>query len=326
MRASSFYQLRYLVFFWILISLTAAAQAQKQTDNVAALPKVSSGTLQRLDSIPSRYVPARLVDVWIPRGIKPQQKLAVLYMHDGQMLFDAKVTWNHQEWRVDEVAQALIDAGKVQPFMVVGVHNGDLNRHAEYFPQQAFSALPVSTQQQFYQLNRDPERKLFSQAVYSDRYLKFLVEELKPYIDRHFPVYTDKEHTFIMGSSMGGLISMYALSEYPQIFGGAACLSTHWPGVFQTDHNPVPATFFSYMRQHLPKANSRKLYFDYGDQTLDAWYPPLQRQADQLLTELGWQAPMWQTRFFKGHSHSEADWAKRLDVPLQFLLGNASTP
>lgn len=320
MRASTFYQISYSVLFWVSIWLALPVQAD------TALPNVSSGTLQRLDALPSKYVPKRLIDVWVPRGIKPEQKLAVLYMHDGQMLFDANVTWNNQEWRVDEVAQALIDTGKVQPFIVVGVHNGDLNRHAEYFPQQPFSSLPVATQQQFYQLNRDPERKLFSQAVYADRYLKFLVEELKPYIDRHFPVYTDKEHTFVMGSSMGGLISMYALSEYPQIFGGAACLSTHWPGVFNTENNPVPAAFFSYMRKHLPKANSRKLYFDYGDQTLDAWYPPLQRQADQVLTELGWQAPMWHTQFFKGHSHSEADWAKRLDVPFQFLFGDASTP
>lgn len=288
------------------------------------LPQVSTGTLQRLSNFPSQWVPPRHVEVWIPAGLPEGQKYAVLYMHDGQMLFDAKTTWNHQEWQVDEVAQRLMNEGKTIPFLVVGVFNGDVNRHAEYFPEKPFAALSNATQQQYYQLKRDPAHALFSQAIYSDNYLKFLVQELKPYIDQHFPVYTDRDHTFVMGSSMGGLISMYALSEYPEVFGGAACLSTHWPGIFNQENNPVPAQFFSYMRQHLPKANSRKLYFDYGDQTLDAWYPPLQRQADDLLTELGWQAPMWQSQFFKGAAHSEVDWAKRLDVPLTFLFGTST--
>lgn len=285
------------------------------------LPHVSAGSVQRITDFPSKWVPKRHVDVWVPSGLPADQKYAVLYMHDGQMLFDSKVTWNQQEWQVDEVAQRLISEGKVQPFIVVGVFNGDTNRHAEYFPAKPFAALPKATQQQYYQLKRDPAHALFSQAIYSDNYLKFLVQELKPYIDQHFPVYTDRDHTFVMGSSMGGLISMYALSEYPQVFGGAACLSTHWPGIFNQENNPVPGQFFSYMRQHLPKANSRKLYFDYGDQTLDAWYPPLQQQADKVLTELGWQAPMWHSQFFKGAAHSEVDWAKRLDIPLTFLFG-----
>ena len=77
----------------------------------------------------------------------------------------------------------------------------------------------------------------------SDNYLKFLVTELKPFIDKKYSVYKDMNHTFIAGSSMGGLISMYAICEYPRVFGGAACMSTHWPGIFSAEGNPVPDAF-----------------------------------------------------------------------------------
>jgi enterochelin esterase-like enzyme len=286
----------------------------------AAQPNVSHGSIKRLENFPSTLVSPRAIDIWLPNGFSPKQKYAVLYMHDGQMLFDASTNWNKQEWRVDEVAQQQINSGKVRPFIVVGIHNADQNRHAEYFPQQPFASLPAAQQQAFYQLERQPGQKLFQRAVYSDAYLKFLVTELKPYIDRHFPVLSDRSNTFVMGSSMGGLISMYALSEYPQVFGGAACLSTHWPGIMPTPDNPVPAAFLRYMQSHLPKPGQHKLYFDYGDQTLDAFYPPLQQQVDKLMTQLQYPSSLWQSRFFKGAEHSEQAWAQRLDIPLQFLL------
>lgn len=285
-----------------------------------ALPQVSQGSLQRLENFPSQLVPPRHIDIWLPAGFSATKKYAVLYMHDGQMLYDANSTWNKQEWQVDETAQALINSGKTRPFIVVGVHNADLNRHAEYFPQRPFQSLTPQTRQNFYQLDRQPGQKLFQREVYSDAYLKFLVTELKPYIDSHFPVLTDQSNTFVMGSSMGGLISMYAISEYPQVFGGAGCLSTHWPGVFPDKENPVPAAFLSYMQHNLPKAGQHKVYFDHGDQTLDALYPPLQRQVDQLMQQLKYPPALWQSRFFPGTDHSEQAWAKRLDIPLQFLL------
>jgi len=234
------------------------------------------------------------------------------------MLFDATNSWNQQEWRVDEVAGTLQQQGRLRPFIVVAIHNADGARHAEYYPQRPFEQMPPTAQQQFYQLERSKDVPLFKQKLYSDAYLKFLVEELKPYIDRHYPVLTDPANTFVMGSSMGGLISMYALLEYPQVFGGAACLSTHWPGVFNLPDNPAPASFVRYLQQKLPQLSGQKLYFDHGDQTLDAWYPPLQRQVDQVMQS--YPAALWQSRFFAGADHSEQAWAKRLDQPLLFLL------
>ncbi|MFM8912849.1 MAG: alpha/beta hydrolase, partial [Flammeovirgaceae bacterium] len=154
----------------------------------------------------------------------------------------------------------------------------------------------------------------------SDNYLKSLVLELKPLIDKKYSTQQDAKNTFIAGSSMGGLISMYAICEYPKVFGGAACLSTHWPGTFTVKNNPVPAAFIRYLRTHLPNPKKHKVYFDYGDQTLDALYPPLQQQVDSVMQAKGYGHSSWITEFLPGEDHSEKAWAKRLAKPLLFLL------
>ena len=94
---------------------------------------------------------------------------------------------------------------------------------------------------------------------------------------------------------MGGVISLYALCRYPKLFGGAACLSTHWPGTFNMDNNPIPAAFMNYLRTHLPSPATHKIYFDYGDATLDALYPPLQKMADEVMKEKGFTSRNWMT-------------------------------
>jgi len=304
--------MRLLGILFILLSSSFNVYAQ--------LPQVSAGSIERLSRFPSAFVPPRNIDIWLPAGYDKQQRYAVLYMHDGQMLFDATTSWNKQEWQIDEVAARLIKAGKTQPFIVVGIDNAGENRHSEYFPQQPFENLSQAQQTALYQLQRTKNQALFSQQVYSDRYLKFLVTELKPYIDSHYSVYTDAAHTFVMGSSMGGLISLYAISEYPHIFGGAACLSTHWPGTFEQQNNPIPPAFFNYMQQKLPDPSTHKLYFDHGTATLDAWYPPLQAQADKIIKAKGYTSQNWQSLTFEGAEHSEHAWAARLDIPLIFLL------
>ena len=290
-------------------------------DTAMPVPKPATGTIQRLDKLPSASPAARTVDVWLPPGYSNKQKYAVLYMHDGQMLFDANLTWNKQEWRVDESAARLIAEGSVRPFIVVGIHNNSRTRHSDYFPQKPFESLPQATRNELMQSARSASQSLFSGDIASDAYLKFLVDELKPYIDAHFSVYTDAENTAVMGSSMGGLISLYAISEYPQIFGSAACISTHWPGVMPSNDNPVPEVFFGYMQSNLPDPATHRLYFDHGTQSLDSFYPPLQAKADVILRAKGYTDSNWQTREFIGADHSEKSWAERLDIPLQFLFG-----
>jgi enterochelin esterase-like enzyme len=171
-------------------------------------------------------------------------------------------------------------------------------------------------------LERSAGVKLFNGKVSSDNYLKFIVKELKPIIDKKYAVHKEMEHTFIAGSSMGGLISMYAICEYPEVFGGAACLSTHWPGIFQVENNPIPNAFYQYLKMKLPNPTNHKLYFDFGTATLDALYEPLQNEVDLIMKQKGYDSNHWMTQKFEGENHSELSWQKRLHIPFQFLFGN----
>lgn len=302
-------------FFVLLFLVSTVSVLRAQT-----LPKVCAGRLDRIENFASRYVEPRNIDVWIPANDDGKKKYAVLYMHDGQMLFDGETTWNHQSWDVDDVATRLMQSGEVRNFIVVGVWNAGERRHANYFPQKPFDQLdPVKKDTVVGQLQRAGRTKSAFQPN-SDAYLKFLVLELKPFIDKKYRVRTGRKHTFIAGSSMGGLISMYAICEYPSVFGGAACLSTHWPGTFSLDNNPIPDAFLQYLNQHLPNPRRHRIYFDCGDQTLDALYPPIQQKVDELMKTKGFSAKNWKTAYFKGKNHSEAAWNERLDIPLRFLL------
>jgi len=289
--------------------------------SLAQLPVPSSGTIQRVTNFPSKYVAARNIDIWLPANYDAKKKYAVLYMHDGQNLYDANTTWNHQSWDVDDVLTKLIQTQVIQDVLVVGIWNGQQSRHAEYFPQKPHEGLlPVEKDSITAELQR-AARTQEGFTPKSDKYLQFLVQELKPYIDSAYSTYTDKAHTFIAGSSMGGLISLYAICEYPQVFGGAACFSTHWPGIFRADNNPVPDAFVKYLSNHLPDPISHRFYFDYGDQGLDALYPPLQSKVDAVMKAKGFSEKSWITRYFPGENHSEQAWNKRLQIPMLFLLG-----
>lgn len=303
--------------FHLLLLLTLTPTISIAQEN---LPKVVTGKIERIENFNSKYVTARNVDVWLPEGYDVSKKYAVLYMHDGQMLYDPEQAWNKQAWNVDDVASELMATNKVKNFIVVGIWNGGQTRHADYFPQKPFETLSTmerdSVNAQLVKAGRAKENF----QPQSDNYLKFLVKELKPFINRKYAVYTDKENTFIAGSSMGGLISMYAICEYPQIFGGAACLSTHWVGSFTLENNPVPNAFINYLSENLPKPKKHKIYFDCGDQTLDALYPEIQKKVDSLMKSKGFNTKSWMTKYFPGENHSEKAWNKRLNIPLEFLL------
>lgn len=291
------------------------------TAHCQSLQKPVAGRIDHIERFPSKLVEDRNIDVWLPANYDGKRRCAVLYMQDGQMLFDSTTTWNHQAWDVDNVVTRLQQAGQLQDVIVVGVWNAGARRHPNYFPQKPFEQLTAAGRDTVQQQLRRSSGSAEAFQPNSDAYLRFLVTEVKPMIDSKYRVYTDARHTFVAGSSMGGLISLYAICEYPKVFGGASCLSTHWPGTFTLANNPMPAAFLRYLRTNLPDPRTHKLYFDCGDQTLDALYPVIQRQADALVQERGYTARNWQTRYVPGADHSERAWRRRLDQPLRFLLG-----
>ncbi len=276
------------------------------------LPKVDAGRVERLENFPSVNVGPRHVDVWLPDDYSPNKRYRVLYMHDGQMLFDPTITWNKLAWHVDRTMARLLREKRIPDTIVVGVWNRDGYRHAEYYPEKHLPHMPEAVR-----------ARLVKEALHgkplADAYLRFLVEELKPAIDKKYATLPDAAHTAIMGSSMGGQISVYALCEYPHVFGRAAGLSTHWVGSFQPNAS-LPLAGFTYLQSHLPDPATHKLYLDRGTLDLDALYAPSQPFVDEIVRERGYTDVNFMTRVFPGTGHSETAWSQRLEIPLLFLL------
>ncbi len=292
-----------------LISISLTAQN---------IPKVASGSIKRIENFQSKFVTPRNIDIWLPDSYNPKKKYSVLYMHDGQMLFDSTTTWNKQEWGVDETVSGLMSQKRIPDCIVVAIWNIPKERFADYFPEKIIKNIPEPTR-------TDVLNKQIGGKPSADNYLKFIVKELKPFVDKNYATHPDAQYTYIMGSSMGGLISAYALCEYPDIFGGAACLSIHSPMVtFEMINDnidkEVASKFRDYLSVNLPKANTRKIYFDYGTASLDSLYEPYQKKIDVVLKSKRYDKKHWITRKFIGESHTEKSWQKRLHIPLEFLL------
>src|SRR3982751_5682884 len=170
----------------LLIGMPVAAAEPLQRVNVSA------GTIVDLGILQSKYADPRRVVVWLPPGYRPRgPKYAVLYMHDGQNLFDKATAGYGMEWEIDEHLSRLISEKKVRPTIVVGIWNTP-KRLQEYVPSKAFASLPAAY--------RAKVRALYGGEPLSDGYLKFIVHELRPMIDKRFNVGTDRAHTLIMGS------------------------------------------------------------------------------------------------------------------------------
>jgi len=303
--------MKYILFFLLITS----------TGTLAQKPVVSAGSIVHIENFKSAFVIPRNIDVWLPDNYSPKNKYPVLYMHDGQMLFDSSFNWNKQEWRVDETVSSLINSGKIYPCIVVGIWNTGKSRHIEYCPQKPFESLSASYRDTLVEYaRRNNGQSVFSGKVISDNYLKFIVTELKPYIDSSFSTLKVPANTYIAGSSMGGLISLYALCEYPEVFGNAACISTHWPVIFTTKNNPFPEAIFDYLQKKLPIQKNHRFYFDYGTGTLDSLYEPYQTRVDAIMNAKGYSSKNWITVRYPGENHSEAAWARRLDKVLSFLF------
>ena len=271
----------------------------------------------------SAHAATRNVTVWLPPDYDASDaRYPVLYMHDGQNLFDASRT-AFGEWCVDEHLARLIPNGQVRAPIVVGVWNTPL-RLREYVPADLIAALPDDMRQGI--------QSIYGGPPLSDGYLAFLADELKPFIDRTYRTLSGRDDTMISGSSMGGLMSLYALMKRPAVFGAAACLSTHWPlraddiadPELETWRERLVEAWTGVISAGLPPPENHRLYFDRGDETLDQFYAVFQSRIDQTIRARGYAPDRFRTLVFPGAAHNEASWNARLDVPLTFLLSPRS--
>ncbi len=281
-----------------LLTLTSYVTGQK--------PISSVGSIDFIPALSSRYVDARSIAIWLPSNYSTLQKYKVIYMQDGQNLFDSSITWNHQEWHIDEHLQQLIDNKQIEPCIAVGIWNNGSKRHVEYFPQKPFKSLdPLFQDSLIYKTKRNPETPMFAGEIISDNYLLFLTKELIPYVEEHYNVSRKAKDRLIAGASMGGLISWYAALEYPRIFGNAACFSTHWPGIWPADDpkKKIFQAFLSYANSH--RSKKTHWYFDHGTNGLDLYYDPYQKAIDNVYMK----NPKFKSLVFEGFDHSEMAWS-----------------
>ena len=265
-----------------------------------------SGRHIRHADFSSETVKPRHIDVWTPPDYDDSSdRYPVIYMHDGQNLFHADLSFSGVPWGVDQTAARMAELGQIRMPIIVGIWNTD-QRVPEYMPQKPLRAAPTLVSKRF-------EKRYGGPAV-SDAYLRFMVDELKPFIDATYRTLPEQPHTFVMGSSMGGLISLYALCEYPHVFSGAACLSTSW--------TVAGGVFIPYLRRAIPSPDAHNVYFDYGSEARIATYEYYQKQVNKLFRSAGYRNNRsWTSRRFPGADHSEQAWHDRIDEPLLFLLG-----
>ena len=294
---------RLLAVLALLLATPAAAQAD--------------GRLIDWEAVTSAHAQPRNVTIWLPPGYDvSQRRYPVIYMHDGQNVFVPGRAYGGEEWGVDEALSRMIASGRTHGAIVVGVWNTNA-RGRDYLPAAVVAELPEA--------QRTLVQATHGGASLADGYLRFLVEELKPRIDHEFRTQPDRRHTGIMGSSMGGLISFYALGQYPGVFGRAAALSIHWPlGDPRAGQGADPAmvarAFGNWPGLQRIRQGRGRLYADIGDQTLDAFYPPYQAAMLQELRARGWRAGRITLRTWPGAAHNEAAWRARIETPLAFLL------
>ena len=267
------------------------------------------------ENFPSKFVEARDVEVFLPSGYDAQQSSPVLYMFDGQNIFHGKKGWVNNQyshgWQVDETIDSLNNLGEIPPIIVVGIFNIGEKRASEYMPAKP----KILVDRRIASADKWMKDGYQKWGISSNQFLKFLVKELKPYIDANYKTDRRRNSTFLAGASMGGLISAYAISEYPNIFGGAACLSTHWPA--------LDGVFIEYLKNNLPSPENHKMYFDFGTKGLDANYAPYQLEVNLLMSKNGYiKGKNWITKKFVGEDHNENFWRNRFHYPLKFFFND----
>lgn len=295
--------------WFLLVLLAPSVFAQEQIKH----PQLK-GKLYRFSDVKGTGLPPRNVDVWVPANFDSsgRTRYAVLYMHDGQNLFLPGNAFGGKEWGIDEAMDSLLRLRQIRPTIVVGIWNSP-RRFIEYNPEDAYKQLDSVQKKKI-----DQERPGGSQA---NAYLDFVFNSLKPMIDARFPTAPEMKQTFMMGSSMGGLISLYALCKYSSQVKSVACLSTHWPLSLKENNLVIGQSYQDYFVHHLPNPRNHQIYFDYGTETLDAWYGAHQPRMDSLCRESGYNSiKSYLTLKYPGAPHNEEAWRSRVSIPLLFML------
>jgi len=259
---------------------------------------VNPPELHKYEKFRSRFLRnQRDLIVYLPPGYheQPRRRFPVLYMHDGQNLFDGATSFvPGMDWHVGHTADDFILTGAVQPLIIVGIYNAGKARVHEYTPTKA-------------------PRMGGGRA---DRYGKFLMQEVMPFIHGEYRVLSDARMTGIGGSSLGGLVSLYLGLKHSQIFGRVAALS---PSVWWNQR------VMDRIAADTPVEPQPRIWLDIGTQEGPRIVHEVEEFRDILLQK-GWQLGKdIQYQRIEGAEHNEAAWAQRVGPFLQFLYPAAES-
>ena len=256
-----------------------------------------TGNFRRHEGFHSNFLPDnRDVLVYLPPDYDTEthRRYPVLYLHDGQNLFDGATSFvEGQDWHVDETAEALISQGAIQPLIIVGIYNTGPHRMDEYTPTP------------------DPR---VGHGGKADLYARMLIEELKPLIDSQYRTEKDCSHTALGGSSLGGLVSLYIGLRHPKVFGKLAVMS---PSVWWDKRTILHDV------RHLTVRPDLKIWLDIG--TAEGQSPQRivndVRKLRDVLIRKGWKEGRDLSYVeAEGAGHNEGAWASRVGEMLQFLF------
>jgi predicted alpha/beta superfamily hydrolase len=238
----------------------------------------------------SRFLPhERAILVYLPPGYKQRaaRRYPVLYLHDGQNVFD-KATSFGEEWHVDETAQRLIEAGQIEPLIVVAIYNTGEHRIDEYTPTKVAE----------------------KGGGNADNYGRMLVEEIKPLIDRKYKTLPSAASTGLGGSSLGGLVTIYLALRYPTAFNRLAVLS---PSVWWDNKMIVHEI------EKLPSKLPLRIWLDAGTGEGPNVVADVRAFRDALVAK-GW-VPDHDLRYIEaeGAEHNETAWGSRVGDVLKWL-------
>ena len=309
-----------VIFYFIIIVLLSCCKDNSPTNvftpaatineiNFDIQYPISNDTILYFNDFKSSYVDSRNMEIWLPQGYPAiATDYKILYMHDGQTVFNKNSSNSRDTWSINEKMDSLITIGAIEPTIVVNTWNNSRKRFNEYMPQQ-----PSELTESVF-AKKELEKNTGYEQLYSDNYLKFVTSEVLPFVSKNFQVSNAPKDNVIMGSSMGGLISLYAMMEYPETFGNAGCLSTHWPVPILGD------AFIKSLPQTIPSSSSHRIYFDYGTKGLDKDYEFYQKQVDSMFTNKGYVIDNYRSLKFEDHGHSPRYWKQRVAPALVFLL------
>ena len=309
----------------LLLAMMAAASPPALAQTAAPVA-VAAGRIVTIPDFPSKQIDPLTIWVWLPPEYDRDatRNFPVIYMHDGQNLFDDKMVGFGHAWEMDDAVSRMALTGQLRAHIIVGIASPKA-RYATLFPEKLLAYLPPAFQQRVRGIDLGPEKG--AQTLLGDKYLKFLTGELKQWVDGRFRTLGDRANTSVMGSSMGGLISLYAMGEYPDVFGQAAAVSMHLPlanpdipeGERAAAAQAVADAFAKWLATTRLDPKVHRLYRDHGTATLDEFYPPYAAAFDAMMAQRGWRWPNYEARAFTGTAHNETAWSERVDIPLLFL-------